>query len=129
MSVTSAGAPNGSSPRAAGFWPRRIGADVLDELVAQLRSVRPSGRDWTAATGFTLLNWAFDAGCLASCAAALNVPGLTPPLLLIAYTAGMASSGLSLVPAGSVWWRRLLSSLWSRVEFPPRRRCPRCCTG
>ncbi|MCU1608098.1 MAG: hypothetical protein JWM45_14 [Pseudonocardiales bacterium] len=42
------------------------GADVLDELVAQLRSVRPSGRDWTVATGFALLNWAFDAGCLAA---------------------------------------------------------------
>lgn len=76
------------------------GADVLDELVTQLRSVRPSGRDWTAATGFALLNWAFDAGCLAACAAALGVHGLTVPLLLIAYTAGMASSGLSLIPGG-----------------------------
>lgn len=76
------------------------GVDVLDKLVAQLRSVRPSGRDWTAATGFALLNWAFDVGCLAACAAALSVPGLTLPLLLVAYTAGMASSGLSLVPGG-----------------------------
>jgi uncharacterized membrane protein YbhN (UPF0104 family) len=76
------------------------GADVLDELVAQLRSVRPSGRDWTVATGFALLNWAFDAGCLAACAAALSVHGLTLPLLVVAYTAGMASSGLSLVPGG-----------------------------
>ncbi|MGH3857478.1 MAG: lysylphosphatidylglycerol synthase transmembrane domain-containing protein [Pseudonocardiaceae bacterium] len=76
------------------------GTDVLDELVAQLRSVRPSGRDWTAATGFALLNWTFDAGCLAACAAALSVHGLTLPLLLVAYTAGMASSGLSLIPGG-----------------------------
>lgn len=76
------------------------GADVLDELVAQLRSVRPSGRDWTVATGFALLNWAFDAGCLAACAAALSVHGLTLPLLVVAYTAGMASSGLSLLPGG-----------------------------
>jgi putative heme transporter len=76
------------------------GADVLDELLAQLRSVRPSGRDWTVATGFALLNWAFDAGRLAACAGALSVHGLTLPLLLVAYTAGMASSVLSLVPGG-----------------------------
>lgn len=80
--------------------PPAAGAEVLDELIAQLRSVRPSGRDWTAATGFALLNWTFDAGCLAACAAALSVPGLTLPLLLVAYTAGMASSGLSPVPGG-----------------------------
>jgi uncharacterized membrane protein YbhN (UPF0104 family) len=76
------------------------GTNVLDELVAQLRFVQPSGRDWTAATGFALLNWAFDAGCLAASAAALSVHGLTLPLLLVAYTAGMASSGVSLVPGG-----------------------------
>lgn len=34
------------------------GADMLDELVAQPQSVRPSGRDWTASTGFALFNWA-----------------------------------------------------------------------
>lgn len=76
------------------------GTDVLDKLVAELRSVRPTSRDWTAATGFALLNWAFDAGCLAACAAALSVHGLTLPLLLVAYTAGGVSSGLSLVPGG-----------------------------
>lgn len=76
------------------------GANTLAEVVAQLRSVRPSGRDWTVATGLSLLNWAFDAGCLAACAAALSVHGLTLPLLLVAYTAGMASSGLSLIPGG-----------------------------
>jgi len=75
-------------------------ADLLAQWVAQLQSVRPNGRDWTVATGFALLNWAFDAGCLATCAAAVSVHGLTLPLLLVAYTAGMASSGLSLVPGG-----------------------------
>ncbi|MBV9649749.1 MAG: flippase-like domain-containing protein [Pseudonocardiales bacterium] len=76
------------------------GADLLAEWVTQLRSVQSSGRDWTVATGFALLNWAFDAGCLAACAAAVSVHGLTLALLLVAYTAGMASSGLSLVPGG-----------------------------
>ncbi|HKS51522.1 MAG TPA: lysylphosphatidylglycerol synthase domain-containing protein [Pseudonocardiaceae bacterium] len=80
--------------------PAEAGADMLNELVAQLRFVRPRSRDWTAATGFALLNWTFDASCLAACAAALNMHELTLPLLLVAYTAGMASSGLSQAPGG-----------------------------
>jgi uncharacterized protein (TIRG00374 family) len=52
------------------------------------------------ATGYALLNWAFDAACLAACAAALDLRGLTLPLLLVAYTAGMVTSGLSPLPGG-----------------------------
>jgi uncharacterized membrane protein YbhN (UPF0104 family) len=80
--------------------PSATGADALDGLVAELRLVRPRSRDWTAATGYALLNWAFDAACLAACAAALDVRGLTLPLLLVAYTAGMATSGVSPLPGG-----------------------------
>ena len=61
--------------------------------------VRPA--DWFAASGYALLNWAFDIACLVACAAALHVPGLTLPLVLVAYTAGMATSGLSPLPGGS----------------------------
>jgi uncharacterized protein (TIRG00374 family) len=80
--------------------PSATGADALDGLVAELRFVRPRSRDWTAATGYALFNWAFDAACLAACAAALDVRGLTLPLLLVAYTAGMATSGVSPLPGG-----------------------------
>jgi uncharacterized membrane protein YbhN (UPF0104 family) len=80
--------------------PPGSGADRLTALLTQLRSVRPRGRDWTAATGYSLLNWAFDAGCLAACATAVHVTGLTLPLLLVAYTAGMATAGLSPLPGG-----------------------------
>jgi putative heme transporter len=80
--------------------PAGTGVEALDGLVAQLGTVRPRGRDWGAATGLALLNWAFDAACLAACAAALGVDGLTLPLLLVAYTAGMTTSGLSPLPGG-----------------------------
>jgi uncharacterized membrane protein YbhN (UPF0104 family) len=80
--------------------PATSGTDVVEELVAQLRSVRPTGRDWAVALAFATANWAFDAACLAASAAALGVHGLTVPLLLLAYTAGMAASSLSLLPGG-----------------------------
>jgi len=77
-----------------------VGAAALDDLVIQLQAVRPRAVDWSVAIGFALLNWGFDMGCLAACAAALNLHGLTLPLLLAAYTAGMATSGLSPLPGG-----------------------------
>lgn len=80
--------------------PVDTGVDTLAGHLAQLRSVRPRGRDWLAATGYALLNWAFDVGCLAACAAALHLTGLTLPLLLVAYTAGVATAGLSPLPGG-----------------------------
>jgi uncharacterized membrane protein YbhN (UPF0104 family) len=80
--------------------PPATGAHGLEEMVTQLRAVRPSGRDWAVAAAFAAANWAFDLACLAACAMALGVHGLTLPLALIAYTAGMAASGLSLLPGG-----------------------------
>jgi uncharacterized membrane protein YbhN (UPF0104 family) len=80
--------------------PPERGADALERLVGQLRSVRPSSADWTLASLFAVGNWVFDVACLAASAAALGVHGLTLPLLLIAYTAGMAASGLSPLPGG-----------------------------
>jgi uncharacterized membrane protein YbhN (UPF0104 family) len=80
--------------------PPAQGDDALERLVGQLRLVRPGARDWTAATAYGVGNWVFDVACLAACAAALGVHGVTLPLLLIAYTAGMAASGISLLPGG-----------------------------
>lgn len=79
--------------------PADTGLTAWDELVAQLGAVRPRGRDWSAATGLALLNWALDVACLAACATALGVH-VTLPLLLVAYTAGMTTSGLSPLPGG-----------------------------
>jgi uncharacterized membrane protein YbhN (UPF0104 family) len=80
--------------------PAGTGAEALDELVEQLRAVRPTGQDWAATGAFALLNWLFDVACLAACAEAVGLRGLPLPLLLIAYTTGMATSSLSLVPGG-----------------------------
>jgi uncharacterized membrane protein YbhN (UPF0104 family) len=80
--------------------PPGTGAEAFDRLNAELGLVRPGARDWAVATGYALLNWAFDVACLAACAAALDLHGLTLPLLLVAYTAGTATSGLSPLPGG-----------------------------
>jgi uncharacterized membrane protein YbhN (UPF0104 family) len=80
--------------------PPTQGNDVLERLVGQLRLVRPGARDWTAAAAYGVGNWMFDVACLAASAAALGTRGITLPLLLIAYTAGMAVSGISLLPGG-----------------------------
>jgi Lysylphosphatidylglycerol synthase TM region len=80
--------------------PPDRGADGLERLVGQLGSVRPGARGWTAAAAYAVGNWVFDVACLAAAAAALGVRGLTLPLLLLTYTAGMAASGISLLPGG-----------------------------
>jgi hypothetical protein len=68
--------------------------------VGQLGSVRPGARDWTVAVVYGLGNWVLDVACLAASAAALGVRGVSLPLLLIAYPAGMAASSISLLPGG-----------------------------
>jgi uncharacterized membrane protein YbhN (UPF0104 family) len=80
--------------------PPGTGADAVAEMVTQLRSVRPSGGDWLVAFALAAANWAFDAACLAASAAALGVHGLSLGLVLLAHTAGMAASSLSVLPAG-----------------------------
>jgi putative heme transporter len=80
--------------------PPAQGKDALERLVAQLRSVRPGAQDWTAAAAYGVGNWLFDIACLAASAAALGVRGVPLPLVLIAYTAGMAASGISVLPGG-----------------------------
>ena len=57
--------------------PAATGTDRLAETATQLRSVRPTARDWTAATEFALLNWVLDLACLALCARATGLPDLT----------------------------------------------------
>lgn len=80
--------------------PPEHGGAALEGLIGRLRAVRPSASDWTLAVLFAIGNWVFDVACLAASAAALGVHGLTLSLLLLAYTAGMASSGLSPLPGG-----------------------------
>jgi uncharacterized protein (TIRG00374 family) len=80
--------------------PPDRGVATLERWVGQLRSVRPSGRDWAVALTYGSGNWVFDAACLAAAAAAVGTRGLTLPVVLLAYTAGMAAAGISLLPGG-----------------------------
>jgi uncharacterized protein (TIRG00374 family) len=80
--------------------PTNRGVDALERLMGQLRLVRPAVRDVTAAAAYGLGNWLFDVACLAASVAALGIRGVTLPLLLVSYTAGMAASGISLLPGG-----------------------------
>ena len=80
--------------------PLDTGRSRLVETVAQLKLVRPSGRDWTAAAVFAVLNWVLDLVCLVACTHAVGLTGLPPTVLLTAYVAGMAASSLSLLPGG-----------------------------
>ncbi|MBL8928386.1 MAG: flippase-like domain-containing protein [Pseudonocardia sp.] len=80
--------------------PPAAGSDRLVRIAEQLPGVRPSARDWTAATGHALLNWLLDLACLAACAHAVGLTGVGTTALLATYVAGMAASGLSLLPGG-----------------------------
>lgn len=80
--------------------PPDRGAETVARVAAQLSAVRPRGSEWAAAAGSAVANWSFDAGCLAASVAALHVRGVPLALLLLAYSAGMAANGLSLLPGG-----------------------------
>ena len=78
--------------------------------------MRPSARDWRAASGHALLNWLLDLACLAACAHAVGLTGVGTTALLAAYVAGMAASGLSLLPGGIGSSTQRWSSAWSPAE-------------
>jgi uncharacterized membrane protein YbhN (UPF0104 family) len=80
--------------------PPTRGMDALERLGRQFRFVRPRARDWAAAAASGVGNWLFDVACLAASAAALGLHGVTLRPLLLAYAAGMAASGISLLPGG-----------------------------
>jgi putative heme transporter len=79
--------------------PATAGSERLRTLVADLRTIQPSGRQWAGALGLSLANWLFDIGCLAACCAALGVH-VSLSALLLTYTAGMAAASVSPLPAG-----------------------------
>ncbi len=79
--------------------PAEAGVARLSAVVADLRVIRPDGRDWIAASVLALANWTLDLACLAACLAAVGVH-VGFPALLITYTAGMAAGSLLPLPAG-----------------------------
>ncbi len=79
--------------------PVHAGAARLQQIVADLRVIRPETRDWMVAGALALANWALDLACLAACCAAVGVH-VGFPALLLTYTAGMAAGSLLPLPAG-----------------------------
>lgn len=79
---------------------RAAGSEVARRVVDQVVSIRPSGFDWLLGLLFASLNWTGDLACLVFSCYAVGLGGMNLQLVLIAYVAGMASSGISLLPGG-----------------------------
>ncbi len=76
------------------------GLAVLRRVLAELSAIKPRHRDWLAGLGFAELNWVADLACLAACCHAVGANGSSVLLVMVAYIAGMSTSGLSLLPGG-----------------------------
>ncbi|MEU0665400.1 YbhN family protein [Streptomyces lavendulocolor] len=73
--------------------------EALARLVAQARSVRPGIRPWLRPFGLAVLNWAFDAACLAASLWALGI-GVPWSGLLLVYALTQIPASLRLTPGG-----------------------------
>ncbi|MFG2120424.1 YbhN family protein [Streptomyces sp. NPDC048710] len=72
---------------------------ALVRLVDQARDLQPGFRPWLWPLSLALLNWVFDAACLAACLWALGT-GVPWQGLLLAYTLTQISGSLRLTPGG-----------------------------
>ncbi|MEU4850603.1 lysylphosphatidylglycerol synthase transmembrane domain-containing protein [Streptomyces gilvosporeus] len=70
---------------------------ALAQVVEQIRSLRPGFRTWLRPAVLALLNWTFDAACLAACLWALGV-GVPWHGLLLAYGLTQIPGSLRLTP-------------------------------
>jgi hypothetical protein len=76
------------------------GESAVDRVAAQLAEIVPRRRDWLVAFWFALLNWIWDLACFVMCCYAVGVDQLGVGVAVLAYVAGLATSTLSLLPAG-----------------------------
>lgn len=75
-------------------------ADAEQRLVAQLGAITPRARDWAIAFCFAIVNWVADLACFVFCCHAVGVHRLGLGVAVVAYVAGLATIGISLLPAG-----------------------------
>jgi uncharacterized protein (TIRG00374 family) len=73
---------------------------AVDRVVEQITAISPRVRDWSAAFWFSLLNWAADLACFVLCCYAVGVTQLGLGAAVLAYVAGLATTSISLLPAG-----------------------------
>jgi uncharacterized membrane protein YbhN (UPF0104 family) len=69
-------------------------------LANELMQIRPRNRDWLAGLSYAALNWVADLACLVASCRAVGAHGTTIELAVVAYTAGMTVSSISLLPGG-----------------------------
>ncbi|MFE6691815.1 YbhN family protein [Streptomyces sp. NPDC057743] len=91
---------------------------ALAQVVEQARSLRPGFRNWLWPAGLALLNWAFDAACLAACLWALGV-AVPWPGLLLAYALTQVPGSLRLTPGSLGVVETTLSALLVLYGLPP----------
>ncbi|MCX4637816.1 YbhN family protein [Streptomyces platensis] len=87
-------------------------------LVDQARTVRPGFRPWLRPFAYAVLNWGFDAACLASCLWALSI-GVPWHGLLLAYTLTQFTGSLHLTPGNLVVVEVSLSALLIAYGLQP----------
>jgi uncharacterized protein (TIRG00374 family) len=73
---------------------------ALDRTATQLSAITPRLRDWSAAFWFAILNWVADLACFVMCCYAVGVDQLGVGVAVLAYVAGLATTSISLLPAG-----------------------------
>ncbi len=76
------------------------GLASIEHFIEELSAIKPRGRDWLAGLGFAGMNWVADLICLIACCQAVGARGSSLVLVLVAYVAGMSTSGLTLLPGG-----------------------------
>lgn len=74
--------------------------DVFERAVAQFTAITPRMRDWATAFWCSALNWLADLVCFIFCCYAVGVDHLDLNLVVLAYGAGLATTSISLLPAG-----------------------------
>jgi hypothetical protein len=76
------------------------GESSLERTAAALAAIRPTWRDWLVAFLFATLNWVWDLACFVMCCYAVGIDSLGIGVAVLAYVAGLATTTLSLLPAG-----------------------------
>jgi putative heme transporter len=76
------------------------GLATLLRFAQDLTAIKPRSRDWLVGLGFAGVNWIGDLACLLACCYAIGAHGTGLVLVMVAYVAGMSTSGISLLPGG-----------------------------
>lgn len=91
---------------------------LLVRTVERARSLQPGFRPWLRPTAYALMNWGFDAACLAACLWALGI-GVPWHGVLLAYALTQIPGSLRLTPGSIGVVEASLSALLVLYGLPP----------